>query len=577
MTDAERAYERAKERIAKAKAEGATRLSFESDDMRALAALPPEIAELAGLRFLDLDYTHVSDLTPLSGLTGLTELYLTGTPVGDLTPLSGLTGLTVLSLEDTPVSELTPLSGLTKLSALRLSGTPVSDLTQLSGLTGLTELWLMGTQVSDLTPLSDLTGLTALYLSGTPVSDLTPLSGLTGLTELWLNDTPVSDLAALSVLTGLTELYLADTQVSDLTPLSDLLTLTNLWLDRTPVRDLRPIRRLQGLVESSTGLGLTFDDCMAAKDDPRIAEISEIVDSAERARVLFECLEDWELPGEGDAPQPDALFAVEAADGRLEVAASAPSEAEREESLKRALHRRLQDKSHALADAAGNRFPRLGTRARLLEREVAPEFEDLDMLGLHLAIEDLQDLARLGREEQGGEDFPEEVIVPLGDALRLGPGLVIDNADVALLMDRARRYAENPAPEADKAAQDAMSARTAKDTAAMGERLRALEDLVLSSRTPDAAVAQQSVNKNVLWKLAAGAALWVGEAAGNAAFQGVFGAALTHYVLTSWDVLWPVAQTYGVGFADWFLTAMAQVREFAPLAEEARRKWRPWR
>lgn len=188
MTDAEKAYERAKERIAEAKAEGATELLFERDDLRALAALPPEIADLSGLRFLDLGETQVSDLTPLAGLSGLMALWLRPMPVSDLTPLIGLSGLQ------------------------------------------------------------------GLWLNNTSVSDLTPLSGLSELTDLWLND--------------------------------------------TPVRDLRPVRLLRRLVESPGTLGLTFTNCLAAKEDPLIAEISEIEDNAERARVLFAYLADWEPPGE---------------------------------------------------------------------------------------------------------------------------------------------------------------------------------------------------------------------------------------------------------------------------------------
>ena len=298
MTDAEKAYERARELIAKAKAGGATRLSFESDDMRALAALPPEIAELAGLRILDLDKTQVSDLTPLSGLTGLTELRLNSTPVSDLTPLSGLTGLTVLGLDFTPVSDLTPLSGLTGLTVLHLNDTSVSDLTPLSGLSGLTELRLESTLVSDLTPLSGLFGLTLLWLHATSVSDLTPLSGLSELTDLWLSATSVSDLTPLSGLSGLTDLWMNDTPINDLTPLSGLSGLAQLRLDGTQVRDLRPTRLLRELVEAPGILGLTFTASLATKEDPRIAEISEIEDNAERARALFEYLEDWEPPEE---------------------------------------------------------------------------------------------------------------------------------------------------------------------------------------------------------------------------------------------------------------------------------------
>ncbi|WP_164736671.1 response regulator [Pararhodobacter zhoushanensis] len=99
MTDAEKAYERAKELIAEAKAEGATRLSFDHEDTRALKVLPREISELTALQSLSLDHTQVKDLAPLTGLTNLTELRLESTGIMDLSPLRGLSALTKLWLE----------------------------------------------------------------------------------------------------------------------------------------------------------------------------------------------------------------------------------------------------------------------------------------------------------------------------------------------------------------------------------------------------------------------------------------------------------------------------------------------
>ncbi|MCP3972171.1 MAG: leucine-rich repeat domain-containing protein, partial [Rhodobacteraceae bacterium] len=423
-----------------------------------------------------------------------------------------------------------------------------------AGMTALTWLGLDNTGVSDLTPLAGMTALTTLWLSDTGVSDLTPLAGMTALTSLWLERTPVQDI---SVLTGLTNI-------------------ADLRLDGTAIADLRPVRALRKLAQAPDAPGLTFKDCAAARRDERIAGIAEIEDDAERAQTLFDYLEHWQPPEE--EPGPDDLFPVEELDGLLEVSASTPSEAEREERLKRELHRRLRQKARALADAAGNRFARLATRARALEREVAPEFEELDMLGVHLAVEDLHELAKLGREEEGGEAFPEEVTVPLGDVLRQGPGLVMDNDDVALLMDRARRYAGAPAPEADKAAQDAMSGAVAKDTRTMGERLRARQEQVLQSGTPEAAVTQKGTNRSVLWRFAVKAALWT-AGTGTSIVAGIvvnnlWGEALTQFVATNWQLLWATAQTYGTAFAEWFLTAMADMREFSPLAEEARRNWK---
>ena len=155
----------------------------------------------------------------------------------------------------------------------------------IAGLTGLTELSLNRTQVSDLSPLRELTGLTRLSLDGTQVSDLSPLRELTGLTGLLLDGT----------------------QVSDLSPLHELTGLAQLSINGIPAADLRPLRKLTRLATEPDVRGLTFKDTGATRIDPRIGEIAEIGDKAERARVLFDYLEGWEppVPALPPADRPD--------------------------------------------------------------------------------------------------------------------------------------------------------------------------------------------------------------------------------------------------------------------------------
>jgi len=337
MSDEDDAYKTAQRLIAAAKADGSMRLSFDTDETRALTRLPPEIADLSALRRLDLDKTRitdlqplaaltglttlrlnntqVTDLRPLAALTGLTTLYLNNTRISDLQPLAALTGLTTLWLTDTRISDLQPLTALTRLTALSLSNTQISDLQPLAALTGLTTLsltstritdlqpltaliglttlYLNNTQITDLQPLTALIGLTTLYLNNTQITDLQPLTALTGLTTLSLTHTQITDLQPLAALTGLTALYLGNTQITDLQSLAALTGLTALWLTNTQITDLRPLRNLQGLVENPENNGLTFTDTPATRADPRIAEIAEIKDPATRARELFAYLKTW--------------------------------------------------------------------------------------------------------------------------------------------------------------------------------------------------------------------------------------------------------------------------------------------
>ena len=116
MSDAETAFAKAQEQIARVRREGAEKLDFNSEEFRALDRLPKEIGACHSLRLLDLDYTNVSDLNPLKDLKALTELRLSETNVTDLNPLSRLTELTQLWLDDTPVIDLRPIRGLRRLA-----------------------------------------------------------------------------------------------------------------------------------------------------------------------------------------------------------------------------------------------------------------------------------------------------------------------------------------------------------------------------------------------------------------------------------------------------------------------------
>lgn len=99
MTDAEKAYQIAEPRIARAQAEGLAYLCLaetpEPDDpvkwdkeeaLKHLATIPPSISSLTELKRLDLDNTQVTDLSPLAGMVAMQTLNLTSTQVD----LSGL-------------------------------------------------------------------------------------------------------------------------------------------------------------------------------------------------------------------------------------------------------------------------------------------------------------------------------------------------------------------------------------------------------------------------------------------------------------------------------------------------------
>ena len=92
------------------------------------------------------------DLTPLSGLS-LEKLDLAYTWINDLSPLSGLTNLNSLVIRLAPLEDISPLSGLINLEYLEISWIITCDLTQLSGLTNLQILDISQNGINDLSPL----------------------------------------------------------------------------------------------------------------------------------------------------------------------------------------------------------------------------------------------------------------------------------------------------------------------------------------------------------------------------------------------------------------------------------------
>ncbi len=598
MSEADDAFAAAEAAFDEVRQRGMFELDLSGKDFLALDRLPEDKDDLAGLRELNLRNTQIADLSHLAGLKGLETLRLDNTPVADLTPLAGQTALRVLSVSDTPVADLTPISGLDLreldagstrvqdlgplasvplLEWLWLAGAPVADIAPLAGLRFLRELTLSNTLVSDLTPLANL-GLVKLYLAETAVSDLTPIAGLISLRELTLANTQVADLAPLAGLTKLTRLGFNKTSVADVTPLAGLTKLTwldlnktsvadlaplasltalqSLNLDDTPVTDLRPLRVFTRLAEEPRVGSITFRNCAAARADPRIAEIAEIRDPVERAATLFAYLEDWEPLVE---PTDDALLPVGTEGGRLEVAATHPDAAEQDDGLKRHLHTRLVGRATDLERLAGNRFYVLCAKARSLGSRLDRPFEMLDMLNIHLDVEELSRISDRGTEREGDEPFTAEVADALADVVAIGPGLTLDNAAVELLEERKRRWQAGPPPAAAIAAQNAMSAALAADEAAVGPNLRALENDVLS-REPDATgyAVQDALHRNVLIRLGRWAL-----ARTTGVFEGVVASFVTLLLQSNWPLIADAVQLYGPGFARWFLSAMARVQDLA--------------
>jgi len=125
------------------------------------------------LKDFNMQYTNVSDLSPLKGMKLNYLACSAAIKLADLSPLHGMP-LTHFDVEGTKVADLSPLKGM-PLTSLRIGGTPVTDLSPLKDMK-LQDLEMGLTQIADLSSLKDMP-LTRLRI-GSQVSDLSLLKNM---------------------------------------------------------------------------------------------------------------------------------------------------------------------------------------------------------------------------------------------------------------------------------------------------------------------------------------------------------------------------------------------------------------
>lgn len=399
MSAADEAYKAAEKEIARVKVTGRTELDFSDVKFRALEMLPPEIAFVSDLEWLDLTQTQISSLSPISDLTELRTLILDQSRISDLQPLSALTKLRILSLDNTQVSDLSPIRHLRSLVELNANETGVSDINY----------------------LRDLKELSVLSLDNTRVSDLSPIRGLQELSWLWLNQTNISDLRPLLELPAL------------LKPVD------------YPLREL----------------GLFYDGCPAFENNPALQEIYEIDEVQERTIKTLNYLATlppwpeplpWDIPKNipdtpPDAPPDDPVpILIWTDDKRLDVAPSPPGKDELEDPIRQRLYDRLPSAVEKLW-RAGNRYPEIDNPVRALRDMLESRYAEADILGIHLEISALTDVRDGNDDRPEAERIDPDCLSALANVLRIAPGVTIGHPDVDLLEERNREHARARLPE----------------------------------------------------------------------------------------------------------------------------------
>ena len=181
-------------------------------------------------------------------------------------------------------------------------------------------------------------------------------------------------------------------------------------------------------------------------------------------------------------------------------------------------------------------------------------FDELDLLSIHLEVEDLDDRATRGVED--GQPYSDEVISALGNVTRLGPALTLGHPDVDLVLERRRTAREEPVVAAEDEAHRKLGQVVINDPDANGPMSRAMEGR-LSELLDEIVVRElrKAKHKNLIWLLGSiGAAYAAGMTQEVLGWHltNAFGPEISHFISTNWALLQSVAATYGASVAAWF-------------------------
>ncbi|CAL6107115.1 leucine-rich_repeat domain-containing protein [Hexamita inflata] len=123
------------------------------------------ISQLFGLKYLDLMYNNISDITYLSNFVDLQILELGGNQqLLNIGPLKFCTQLTSLSIFETRVADIWPLQFMKYLKTLNMFKTQIVDLHPLQHLYNLEYISAHDSRITDVSPLSKLTKLTSMTI-----------------------------------------------------------------------------------------------------------------------------------------------------------------------------------------------------------------------------------------------------------------------------------------------------------------------------------------------------------------------------------------------------------------------------
>lgn len=193
------------------------------------------LSELRDLKFLDISYTTIEDLSPISNITFLETLNLSSTPTAAIKFIKYSDRLRDLDISNTQIEDISELGNLTNLQIFKASNTAIQSFAVLNQFKSLKVLDLTASGFNTVENIKELAVLESLSLGKNYILNYSLLSKLSSLISLDLSETNFEDLSPLSSMPNLVQLDITACNISDLSPVAALRSLKKIVADETKI------------------------------------------------------------------------------------------------------------------------------------------------------------------------------------------------------------------------------------------------------------------------------------------------------------------------------------------------------
>lgn len=193
------------------------------------------LSELRDLKFLDISYTTIEDLSPISNITFLETLNLSSTPTAAIKFIKYSDRLRDLDISNTQIEDISELGNLTNLQIFKASNTAIQSFAVLNQFKSLKVLDLTASGFNTVENIKELAVLESLSLGKNYILNYSLLSKLSSLISLDLSETNFEDLSPLSSMPNLFQLDITACNISDLSPVAALRSLKKIVADETKI------------------------------------------------------------------------------------------------------------------------------------------------------------------------------------------------------------------------------------------------------------------------------------------------------------------------------------------------------